>query len=241
VESDLPFVSGDQSITVLPGKQTMYRMNVAPIRRGTYKGIIAFVAGKNPIVWVQLGTTQIDFEISTGHLENDTILNDKNYINKRCLFDLKDLKINKWHVCIRFLVIYGALSWALLYQGCELSIRAVAHMFLCQQGGWQWWRWDARRGWGDTPVLRLPCLVRPRGACEACCPGTRHRGHMQLPETTAARGGSGFGMVRYHVWLYSFLACFSALKQNTCLTMHVDLDLHTWDCLIYKMKKKKNG
>ncbi|XP_052808119.1 cilia- and flagella-associated protein 47-like isoform X2 [Mya arenaria] len=52
VESDLPIVSGDMSVTVLPGKQAIYRMNVAPIRRGVFKGVIAFIAGKNPVVEV---------------------------------------------------------------------------------------------------------------------------------------------------------------------------------------------
>jgi len=50
VESDLPFVSGNQCVTVLPGQQVMYKMAVAPTQRGTFKGIIAFVAGKNPVV-----------------------------------------------------------------------------------------------------------------------------------------------------------------------------------------------
>ncbi|XP_053397416.1 cilia- and flagella-associated protein 47-like isoform X4 [Mercenaria mercenaria] len=52
VESDLSIVSGNQSISVLPGQQTMYKMTVAPVRRGVFKGVIAFVAGKNPVVEV---------------------------------------------------------------------------------------------------------------------------------------------------------------------------------------------
>lgn len=48
----MPIVSGNQSISVLPGKQEMYRMTIAPVRRGVFKGVIAFVAGKNPVVYV---------------------------------------------------------------------------------------------------------------------------------------------------------------------------------------------
>ncbi|KAL4233464.1 hypothetical protein ACF0H5_008145 [Mactra antiquata] len=52
VESDIPIVSGNNSVTVLAGKQAMYRMVVSPVRRGVFKGIISFVAGKNPVVEV---------------------------------------------------------------------------------------------------------------------------------------------------------------------------------------------
>ncbi|XP_052240686.1 cilia- and flagella-associated protein 47-like isoform X3 [Dreissena polymorpha] len=52
VESDLPIVTGDQSVTVLAGKQVMYRINIAPVRRGVFNGVIAFIAGKNPVVEV---------------------------------------------------------------------------------------------------------------------------------------------------------------------------------------------
>lgn len=50
VDSDIPFVSGNQSITVLSGQQAMYKLTVSPMRRGLFKGVIAFVAGKNPVV-----------------------------------------------------------------------------------------------------------------------------------------------------------------------------------------------
>ncbi|KAK3096977.1 hypothetical protein FSP39_005325 [Pinctada imbricata] len=52
VESDLSFVSGNNSITVLPSRQATYSMDISPSRRGVYKGIIAFIASKNPIVEV---------------------------------------------------------------------------------------------------------------------------------------------------------------------------------------------
>ena len=38
------------SLTILPGKSGKYNMEVMPSRRGVYKGIVAFIAGKNPIV-----------------------------------------------------------------------------------------------------------------------------------------------------------------------------------------------
>ena len=50
VECDVPIVSGEQSVTVLPGKQQFYEMTIAPVRRGVIKGVLAFVAGKNPLV-----------------------------------------------------------------------------------------------------------------------------------------------------------------------------------------------
>ncbi|XP_071134806.1 cilia- and flagella-associated protein 47-like isoform X3 [Mytilus edulis] len=50
VESDIPFVGGKMSLTILPGKSGKYNMEVMPSRRGVYRGIVAFIAGKNPIV-----------------------------------------------------------------------------------------------------------------------------------------------------------------------------------------------
>ena len=50
VECDLPIVSGEQSVTVLPAKQEFYTMTLSPVRRGIFKGVLAFVAGKNPLV-----------------------------------------------------------------------------------------------------------------------------------------------------------------------------------------------
>ena len=50
VECDLPIVSGEQSVTVLQGKQEFYTMTLSPVRRGIFKGVISFVAGKNPLV-----------------------------------------------------------------------------------------------------------------------------------------------------------------------------------------------
>ena len=50
VECDIPIVSGEQSVTVLPAKQQFYEMTIAPVRRGVIKGVLAFVAGKNPLV-----------------------------------------------------------------------------------------------------------------------------------------------------------------------------------------------
>ena len=50
VESDLDFtVSGPESITVLPGKTGEYHLSITPLRRGQFKGVVAFVAGANPI------------------------------------------------------------------------------------------------------------------------------------------------------------------------------------------------
>jgi hypothetical protein len=50
VESDFSFVSGNNSLTVLPGQTGTYGMDITPSRRGVYKGIIAFIASKNPVV-----------------------------------------------------------------------------------------------------------------------------------------------------------------------------------------------
>ncbi|XP_021363645.1 cilia- and flagella-associated protein 47-like isoform X2 [Mizuhopecten yessoensis] len=52
VESDLPFLSGNTSLTVLQGKTGVYNMSLTPSRRGIYKGIVAFIAGKNPVIEV---------------------------------------------------------------------------------------------------------------------------------------------------------------------------------------------
>ncbi|CAG5120334.1 unnamed protein product, partial [Candidula unifasciata] len=46
VESDLPFITGQQTITVLPHQTGSYNMVITPNRRGQFKGILAFIAGK---------------------------------------------------------------------------------------------------------------------------------------------------------------------------------------------------
>ncbi len=54
VESDLPFISGRENVSVLPGKSADYELTVSPRRRGTYKGVISFVADRNPVRYVSL-------------------------------------------------------------------------------------------------------------------------------------------------------------------------------------------
>ena len=44
--SDLSIVSGTvPSVTVLPGKEADYIMTVSPWKRGTFRGILSFIAG----------------------------------------------------------------------------------------------------------------------------------------------------------------------------------------------------
>ncbi|CAH1800026.1 unnamed protein product [Owenia fusiformis] len=52
VESDIPFLSGVPVVTVLSGQTAHYDFTVAPLRHGRTKGVIAFIAGTNPIVEV---------------------------------------------------------------------------------------------------------------------------------------------------------------------------------------------
>ena len=49
VESDLEFLSGPEIVTVLPGQMGTYEMTFSPLRRGHFKGVLAFVAGTNPV------------------------------------------------------------------------------------------------------------------------------------------------------------------------------------------------
>ncbi|XP_059154686.1 cilia- and flagella-associated protein 47-like isoform X2 [Physella acuta] len=44
VESDLSFISGDPTITVLPNQTGLYRFTVTPTKRGSVKGVLAFIA-----------------------------------------------------------------------------------------------------------------------------------------------------------------------------------------------------
>ncbi|KAK3775916.1 hypothetical protein RRG08_017206 [Elysia crispata] len=48
VESDLPFVTGNQTVTVLPQQTGSYTFAITPVQRGKFKGVVAFVAGENP-------------------------------------------------------------------------------------------------------------------------------------------------------------------------------------------------
>ncbi|XP_013416633.1 cilia- and flagella-associated protein 47 isoform X1 [Lingula anatina] len=52
VQTDLPFVSGGQALTILPGQTGNYNISVCPLKRGRFKGVLAFVAGRNPITEV---------------------------------------------------------------------------------------------------------------------------------------------------------------------------------------------
>ncbi|CAL1538368.1 unnamed protein product [Lymnaea stagnalis] len=48
VESNLPFITGPTSITVLPGQTNVYSFDVNPTKRGNYQGVLSFVARDNP-------------------------------------------------------------------------------------------------------------------------------------------------------------------------------------------------
>ena len=50
VESDLPFVTGREMVSVLPRQAVTYTMTLAPRTRGVFTGVIAFIAGQNPDV-----------------------------------------------------------------------------------------------------------------------------------------------------------------------------------------------
>lgn len=62
VESDFSFVSGNNSLTVLPGQTGTYGMDITPSRRGVYKGLIAFIASKNPVVEIDSDGDEIPDE-----------------------------------------------------------------------------------------------------------------------------------------------------------------------------------
>ncbi|KAI0223616.1 Cilia- and flagella-associated protein 47 [Lamellibrachia satsuma] len=48
VECDIECLSGADSILVLSGQTGIYEVSVTPLRRGTYNGVLAFVARRNP-------------------------------------------------------------------------------------------------------------------------------------------------------------------------------------------------
>ncbi|KAL8606797.1 hypothetical protein ACOMHN_049626 [Nucella lapillus] len=52
VETDIPFVSGKEMVSVLPRQSVNYTMTLSPRMRGKYSGIIAFIATQNPNVEV---------------------------------------------------------------------------------------------------------------------------------------------------------------------------------------------
>ena len=47
VTSDLPFVTGKRTVTVLAGDTGTYEIVVSPKKRGLYTGILTLIAGKN--------------------------------------------------------------------------------------------------------------------------------------------------------------------------------------------------
>ncbi|XP_070190234.1 cilia and flagella-associated protein 47-like isoform X3 [Littorina saxatilis] len=62
VESDLPFVTGPEIVSVLPRQSTKYTMTLAPRHRGTYTGILAFIAGVNPVCEVDSDGDEIPLD-----------------------------------------------------------------------------------------------------------------------------------------------------------------------------------
>ena len=50
VETDLPFLGGKPVLTVLEGQLGKFELTALPRRRGKFNGVVAFVAGKNPLV-----------------------------------------------------------------------------------------------------------------------------------------------------------------------------------------------
>ena len=50
VETDLSFLGGKPVLTVLEGQLGKYELTALPRKRGKFSGVVAFVAGKNPVV-----------------------------------------------------------------------------------------------------------------------------------------------------------------------------------------------
>ena len=54
VQSDLPFLSGPEHCTVFSGASADYKFSLAPLYHGTFKGVLRFVATRDPFVYVHL-------------------------------------------------------------------------------------------------------------------------------------------------------------------------------------------
>lgn len=50
VQSDLPFVTGDEHCTVFSGAAADYKFSIAPLYHGTFHGVLRFVATRDPFV-----------------------------------------------------------------------------------------------------------------------------------------------------------------------------------------------
>lgn len=63
VETDLPFITGSAMIEVLPRQLVNYTFTMAPRRRGTYPGVIAFIACPNPVREVDSDGDEIPMDL----------------------------------------------------------------------------------------------------------------------------------------------------------------------------------
>ena len=48
MESDLSFLSGQETVTVLANQTGSYSFVITPTKRGKFKGVVCFIAGENP-------------------------------------------------------------------------------------------------------------------------------------------------------------------------------------------------
>ena len=65
VECDIECLSGPDSLLVLAGQTGIYEVSVTPLRRGTYNGVLAFVARQGPKTWVVYIYIYLFFMLST--------------------------------------------------------------------------------------------------------------------------------------------------------------------------------
>lgn len=52
VQSDLPFLTGAEHCTVFSGASADYKFALAPLHHGHFKGVLRFVATRDPFVYV---------------------------------------------------------------------------------------------------------------------------------------------------------------------------------------------
>ena len=80
VQSDLPFLTGPEHCTVFSGASADYKFSLAPLYHGTFKGVLRFVATRDPFVYVHLTSHHIitylitRTEVNTVHVIAITIL-----------------------------------------------------------------------------------------------------------------------------------------------------------------------
>ena len=63
VQSDLPFLSGAEDCTVFSGASTDYKFSLAPLYHGTFKGVLRFVATRDPFVYVSALESRLNLNL----------------------------------------------------------------------------------------------------------------------------------------------------------------------------------